>query len=111
MARFLILCTVLAELISIFMGKTNGSESLDLIAPAVFGPRDVPVPSPAPSYRGNDSGIGNIAGNRRVTRHHSSDNSAAGGDVILGGFATALVGAILSYIRITRRNQHATTEK
>ncbi|KAH7836385.1 hypothetical protein Vadar_000614 [Vaccinium darrowii] len=110
MARFLILCIVLSEFF-IFLGKTNGSESLDLIAPAVIEPRDIPAPSPAPSSGVNNSGIRNVEGNRRVTKHHSLDSSAAGGDVILGGFATALIGAIVSYIRITRRNQQYTTEK
>ena len=87
MARFLILCIVLVQF-SIFVGAL-----------------DVQVPSPAPlSERGDGPW------NRRVTRHHSSDKSFTGGDLILGGFATALVAAIFSYIRITRRNQHAKTE-
>ena len=83
MARFLILCIVLVQF-SIFVG------SLDL-----------QVPSSAPS-----SGTGDVPENRRVTRHRSEDKSFAGGDLILGGFATALVAAIVSYIRVTRRNQH-----
>ncbi|KAH7858239.1 hypothetical protein Vadar_021630 [Vaccinium darrowii] len=118
MARFLLLCIILAEL-SMLISKTKGSENLDLMAPMavngpyhkpMFGLKDGLVPSPAPSWGGHNSGNGGtLAGNRRVTRHHSSDKSAAGGDVILGGFATALIAAIFCYIRVTRRNQHAKT--
>ncbi|KAF7150224.1 hypothetical protein RHSIM_Rhsim02G0116500 [Rhododendron simsii] len=99
--------------------KTNGSENVDLMAPvvanrpynkAVIGLKDELVPSLAPSTGGNDSGDGGApAGNRLLTRRHSSDKSAAGGDVILGGFATALVAAIFCYIRVTRRNQQTKT--
>lgn len=39
-----------------------------------------------------------------IRKHHSEVNSVAGGDVILGGFAAALVAAIICYIRITRRS-------
>ncbi|KAI8567480.1 hypothetical protein RHMOL_Rhmol02G0125400 [Rhododendron molle] len=99
--------------------ETNGSENVDLMAPvAANGPydkavirlKDELVPSPAPSSGGNDSGDGGApAGNRLLTRRHSSHKSAAGGDVILGGFATALVAAIFCYIRVTRRNQQIKT--
>ncbi|KAF7151159.1 hypothetical protein RHSIM_Rhsim02G0116800 [Rhododendron simsii] len=58
---------------------------------AVIGLKDELVPSPAPSSGGNDPGDGGApARNRLLTRRHSSDKFAAGGDVILGGFATAL---------------------
>ncbi|KAI8567485.1 hypothetical protein RHMOL_Rhmol02G0125800 [Rhododendron molle] len=58
----------------------------------------------------NDSGDGGApAGTRLLTRLHPSDKSAAGGDVILGGFATALVAAIFCYICVTRRNQETKT--
>lgn len=107
MARFFLLCIILAELTTL-IAKTNGSENMDLMAPKeVNGPydkvvfEDELVPSPAPSSGGT--------GNRFVIRHHSSDKSAAGGDVILGGFATALIAAILCYIRVTRRNQETKT--
>ncbi|KAF5943695.1 hypothetical protein HYC85_017772 [Camellia sinensis] len=109
MARFLVVFIILAQL-SIYMTKTNGSQDLDLMAPmAVFGHEDVSIPSPAPSSGGDSSGMGNGSGTRRITRHHSSDKSMAGGDVIVGGFATALVAAIYCYIRVTIRNQHDKT--
>ncbi|KAI7999256.1 hypothetical protein LOK49_LG09G01736 [Camellia lanceoleosa] len=128
MARFLLICIVLAQL-SVFM------EGLNLVVPmAMNGPdrmpvlglknarvpspapssgggslgtsdvRNVTVPSPAPSSGGESLGTGDVSGNRRVMGHHSSDKSEAGGEVIIGGFATALVAAIFCYIRVTRRN-------
>ncbi|KAI4342933.1 hypothetical protein MLD38_027496 [Melastoma candidum] len=74
-----------------------------------------PSPSPSPSVLGvglppsletvDKTGVFAQApafrGTRRVQRHHSS--GSAGGDVILGGFVSALVVAVLCYIRVTRR--------
>ncbi|KAL9236688.1 hypothetical protein vseg_011325 [Gypsophila vaccaria] len=40
---------------------------------------------------------------RVVTTHSGGDAAAAGGDVILGGFAVALVAAVVCYIRATRK--------
>ncbi|CAK9135461.1 unnamed protein product [Ilex paraguariensis] len=117
MARFILFCLVVAEL-SIFMGKTNGSRGLDpepqMAAlgadQKMFTLVEVPVPSPAPSEGGVSTGINETSYTRLVTRHHSSDKSMAGGDVILGGFATAVVASIVCYIRVTRRNQHVNAE-
>ncbi|KAA8515438.1 hypothetical protein F0562_018951 [Nyssa sinensis] len=93
---------------------TNGSKGLGAISPMSVnvssaetqapGLMDAPIPSPAPSEGGlnPETPVG-----RRIAKHHSSDNSAAGGDVILGGFATALVAVIYCYIRVTRKNQDA----
>ncbi|GFZ06275.1 hypothetical protein Acr_18g0004450 [Actinidia rufa] len=73
--------------------------------------KDEIVPIPALSSGGDSSRIGNSPGTRRVMRHHHlSDKSVVGGDVILGGFATALVAAIFYYLRVTRSHQHTKTE-
>ncbi|XVF27771.1 hypothetical protein REPUB_Repub14bG0137500 [Reevesia pubescens] len=42
---------------------------------------------------------------RAIGKHYSSDKSAAGGDVILGGFLMAMVVAVACYLRVTRRNK------
>ncbi|KAL6992690.1 hypothetical protein U1Q18_010803 [Sarracenia purpurea var. burkii] len=106
MARFLLLCSVILAELSISMTETKGTEGLDLMARvAVFGHNDGLIPSPAPSSGGDNSGIRNYPGNRRVTRHHISDKSRAGGEVILGGFASALFAAVFCYIRVTRKSK------
>ncbi|XP_022720833.1 uncharacterized protein LOC111278492 [Durio zibethinus] len=46
---------------------------------------------------------------RAIGKHYSSDKSAAGGDVILGGFVMAVVVAVVCYLRITRRSLEAHT--
>ncbi|KAG8385676.1 hypothetical protein BUALT_Bualt03G0069900 [Buddleja alternifolia] len=45
----------------------------------------------------------NRNGAPEIRKNHCADKSVAGGDVIVGVFATALVVAIVCYIRITRR--------
>ncbi|XAR66347.1 hypothetical protein NMG60_11012540 [Bertholletia excelsa] len=107
MASSLVLCFMLAEVFSVFVSKAYGTEDTDPGGQVVVvnGFDAFPVPAPAPS----------VLANRRVMRwhqHHRSEKSAAGGDVILGGFALALVAAIFCYIRITRRtNQHPRSQK
>ncbi|EOY28514.1 Basic helix-loop-helix DNA-binding superfamily protein, putative [Theobroma cacao] len=44
---------------------------------------------------------------RAIGKHSSLDKSAAGGDVILGGFVMAVVVAVVCYLRITRKSQEA----
>ncbi|WOK96440.1 hypothetical protein Cni_G05147 [Canna indica] len=42
----------------------------------------------------------------RSTKHHRRpDKSIAGAEVILGGLATAVLGAIFAYIRVTRKKE------
>ncbi|GAA0158397.1 hypothetical protein LIER_38637 [Lithospermum erythrorhizon] len=48
-------------------------------------------------------------GMRHVFRKHPTHKSSAGGDVILRGFASALVAAIYCYIRITRKKPASET--
>lgn len=40
---------------------------------------------------------------RRLAKHHSTDNSVAGGGVILGGLVTLTFAAVFCYIRVTRK--------
>ncbi|KAA8519935.1 hypothetical protein F0562_014155 [Nyssa sinensis] len=90
--------------------ETKGSTSFDtmppmsatIAEPPASGLIDAMVLSPAPP-----EGMPEV---RRIARHHSSDKSVAGGDVILGGFATAVVASIYCYIRITRRNKNPNAE-
>ena len=42
---------------------------------------------------------------RVIGKHYSSDRSAAGGDVILGGFVMAVVVAVVCYLRVTRSHE------
>ncbi|KAJ9136280.1 hypothetical protein P3X46_033372 [Hevea brasiliensis] len=82
MARFLLFCTVLANL-------------------WVLGLMQLSAPSPAPSEGGI---ITRNPGIRRMGWHHH-DQSAAGGEVILGGFLVTIVAVVFFYIRVTRQNQ------
>lgn len=67
------------------------------------------VPSPAPFEGGMDTGRGDQApAVTHIRTHHSFNKSMAGGDLILGGFATALIASIFCYIRVTRsRNEQS----
>ncbi|KAL3345479.1 hypothetical protein AABB24_024442 [Solanum stoloniferum] len=101
MARlsFLLICLVLAQ-VSLLMQNANALRKLDTFAL---------VPSPAPFEGGLDRGRGDQApAVTHIRTHHSFNKSMAGGDLILGGFATALIASIFCYIRVTRRrNQHS----
>ncbi|PHU26556.1 hypothetical protein BC332_04888 [Capsicum chinense] len=95
--RFLLICLVLAQIL--LMQKVNALRKLDT---------STSVPSSAPFEGGMDRGRGDQApAVTHVRTHHSFNKSVVGGDVILGGFATALIASIFCYIRVTRRgNQH-----
>ena len=58
-------------------------------------------PAEAPGISGDERQHQHI---RLVSRHTS--NIPTGGNVILGGFAFALIAAIICYIRVTRRNKN-----
>ncbi|OIT35482.1 hypothetical protein A4A49_54819 [Nicotiana attenuata] len=95
----LLLCLVLSDSF-LFTQNANGLRILGPFAP---------VPSPLPYEGGVDIGTGDQAPvviTHIIKKHHSFDKSMAGGDLILGGFATVLVASIFCYIRVTRRNQH-----
>ena len=44
---------------------------------------------------------------RKLGKHHSTDKSVAGGGVIIAGLVTAIFGAVVCYIRVTRRKDTA----
>lgn len=95
----LLLCLVLSDSFLF----TQNAYGLRILGPFA------PVPSPLPSEGGVDIGTGDQAPvviTYIIKKHHSFDKSMAGGDLILGGFATALVASIFCCIRVTRRNQH-----
>lgn len=103
MARFLLLCILLAEL-SVFIA----SRDLDPIArydTKRLILTDSIVPSPSPSKNGENKGSEESPRIGGIKRHHSVDKSVAGGDVILGGFAIAFIVAIVCYIRVTRSRE------
>ncbi|KAK3035124.1 hypothetical protein RJ639_032626 [Escallonia herrerae] len=69
----------------------------------------VPAPSPVPFEAGDKSEVGEPPEIREIKRHHS--HAVAGGDVILGGLATAMVAAVFCYIRVTRKHHDSTPPK
>lgn len=101
MARlsFLLICLVIAQ-VNLLMRNANALRKLDTFTV---------VPSPAPFEGGMDRGRSDQApAITHIKTHHSFNKSMAGGDLILGGFATALIASIFCYIRVTgRRNQHS----
>ncbi|KAM3285323.1 hypothetical protein P3S67_024122 [Capsicum chacoense] len=84
--RFLLICLVLAQIL--LMQKVNALRKLDT---------STSVPSSAPGRGDHAPAV------THVRTHHSFNKSVVGGDVILGGFATALIASIFCYIRVTRR--------
>lgn len=48
---------------------------------------------------------------RKISKHHSTDKSVAGGGVIIGGLVTAIFAAVYCYIRVTRRKSSSDGEK
>ncbi|CAN4083888.1 unnamed protein product [Withania somnifera] len=96
--RFLLICLVLVHVI-LLMQNANTLRESDFLTI---------VPSPEPSEKGMERGRGDQApAVTHIRTHHSFNKSMAGGDLILGGFTTALIASIFCYIRVTRnRNEH-----
>ncbi|MCD9643309.1 hypothetical protein HAX54_030652 [Datura stramonium] len=97
--RFLLICLVIAQLV-LPMQNANAVRRLDT---------STLVPSPAPTVKAIGRGRGDqTPAVTHIRTHHSFNKAMAGGDLILGGFATALIASIFCYIRVTRRrNQHS----
>ncbi|OIT33500.1 hypothetical protein A4A49_62014, partial [Nicotiana attenuata] len=92
--RFLHICLVLAQLVLLMQNAYALSRLEALIL----------VPTPAPFEGGTGRGKGDqTPAIIHIRTHHSFDKSMAGGDLILGGFAIALIASIFCYIRVTRR--------
>ena len=68
--------------------------------PPLLTSAKAPAPAPAAGWSSSLGDGGTTTHISRVSRHRPN---MAGGDVILGGFAFALVTAIVCYIRVTRR--------
>ncbi|CAL9144541.1 unnamed protein product [Musa hybrid cultivar] len=88
MARSLLLFIFILELI---LGQ----------AAARLTPAETPSSSVSPD--GGEPGLLSPAALRLAQHHRTSDKSIAGAEVILGGFATLVFGAIFAYIRVTRK--------
>ncbi|KAJ8466687.1 hypothetical protein OPV22_029239 [Ensete ventricosum] len=69
-------------------------------------PAETPSLSVSPD-RG-EPGLLSPAALRLAQRHRTPDKSIAGAEVILGGFATVVFGAIFAYIRVTRKRSSDT---
>nr|XP_027063821.1 uncharacterized protein LOC113690194 [Coffea arabica] len=48
---------------------------------------------------------------RKMSKHHSTDKSVAGGGVIIGGLVAAVFAAVYCYIRVTRKESSSDGEK
>ncbi|KAL3509618.1 hypothetical protein ACH5RR_029019 [Cinchona calisaya] len=48
---------------------------------------------------------------RKISKHHSTDKSVAGGGVIIGGLVTAIFAAVYCYIRVTRKKSSSDGDK
>ncbi|KAK4286221.1 hypothetical protein QN277_002808 [Acacia crassicarpa] len=100
---------LLAALILVLHAKADESESAGLKTEPGVEPHyetdktsDHPVSGAAePSQAAEAPEI------RRLGKHHSTDNSMAGGGVIIGGLVTASFAAVFCYIRVTRRRDAA----
>jgi len=94
MARFLLLfclhIAVVGSLVTLAMCSAR-----PLLPPSPLGLSPIESPSSAPS-----GGHGQPSSNGR-----SGDKSMTGVEVILGGFATAVLAIIFCYIRVTRRKE------
>ncbi|GAB4826798.1 hypothetical protein Ancab_033679 [Ancistrocladus abbreviatus] len=103
----LLLClAVLVKLFSIVVAESILSMGSIITGKMeLFGLSESPAPAPAPFGGWPDSDEPGMVQIQRVGKHHWG-RSMAGGDVILGGFATAMVASIFCYIRITRRVHH-----
>ncbi|OVA11634.1 hypothetical protein BVC80_8997g5 [Macleaya cordata] len=130
MARLLVLCLILVEVLSL-LAMAHGSESSESNVPNKVGidsedhqhKRLGPNLANPPSSTSEKSSLSDESKTedqdevaeapeiRRMGKHHhhsSTDESIAGGGVIIGGLATAIFAAVFCYIRVTRRRN--TTE-
>ena len=95
MARFRHLCIIFAAECFSFIIKFQATDGSSLVPPEAgrdADPPDVEIKAEGPVIRA-------------IGKHYSSDKSAAGGDVILGGFVMALAVAVVCYLRVTRSQE------
>ncbi|KAK1260687.1 hypothetical protein QJS04_geneDACA019049 [Acorus gramineus] len=79
-----------------------------LVATAMARPLLPTMVGLAESPTSNAPTSGGAGGPTPAARRHGS--SAAGGEIIVGGLATAILGVIVWYIRMTRRRHGQTTK-
>ncbi|XWS18258.1 hypothetical protein CRYUN_Cryun32bG0028100 [Craigia yunnanensis] len=95
MARFRHLCIILAVECFSFIIKFQATDGSSLIPPEAgrdADPPDIEIIAEGPVIRA-------------IGKHYSSDKSAAGGDVILGGFVMVMAVAVVCYLRVTRSQE------
>ncbi|KAK8627160.1 hypothetical protein V6N13_134782 [Hibiscus sabdariffa] len=97
-AKLLLLSLVLAEVFLLSLLHVA------VAAPPVI-PREAEEPAATPSNEAEPPEI------RRLGKHHVLDSSVAGGDVIVGGLATAVLVVVFAYIRVTRKNKGVQVEQ
>ncbi|KAJ8622319.1 hypothetical protein MRB53_030848 [Persea americana] len=83
----------------------SNSETWNIVVPKSSSISDPPTSGASMDQNPEDeSKFAGAPTIRRFGKHqHSTDNSFAGGGVIVGGLATAIFATIFAYIRVTRR--------
>ncbi|KAJ4784205.1 Transforming growth factor beta receptor type 3 [Rhynchospora pubera] len=66
--------------------------------------RPLGIADPPSVYAGNGLALASQPSVQPEAAKSRPDRSIAGADIILGGFATAVLAVIFCYIRVTRRN-------
>lgn len=70
----------------------------------IIGSTVAKPPSTSLSTNGSKVGLAGAPENSGNRKHHKAfDKSIAGGEIILGGLATAILAAVFCYIRVTRQ--------
>ncbi|GMI96531.1 hypothetical protein like AT3G09280 [Hibiscus trionum] len=129
MARFLLLCLVMVNVVvAMASGNAQTSGSADLQHPPAIrklgkhqlvkktiGNAPASSPSQAPHSADHTAAITGPNNGENVSvegeaihlqkPHHSTDKSIAGGGVILGGLATTFLVAVFCYIKATGRHK------
>ncbi|XP_031473098.1 uncharacterized protein LOC116245724 [Nymphaea colorata] len=101
MAQWQLICLVIAATCVVSTASDAPGVQTDQSAPSTEGAATPPI---------GDEIVRHIAvmaeapaAARRLGHHHESSSSAAGGGVILGGLGTAMIIAVVCYVRVTRR--------
>lgn len=104
---FLYRLLILAEIFD-FLGRSSESRILteplrfQAMAPHILNADKLLGPNPGLAPTNGGTSTGGAPGITHKLMHHSVYRSEAGGEVILVGFATAFIVAVVCYIRVTR---------
>ncbi|KAK9048212.1 hypothetical protein SSX86_032825 [Deinandra increscens subsp. villosa] len=82
--------------------KTNATSRLEGGFVPTVGPSQ-PPDSPLSGSHSSHETMGNGGAPYPGIKHHKTDKSIAGGDVIIGGYVMACLVVVLLYIRVTAR--------